>query len=47
MTGLALAIVFGLACIWSNTDGMHVNVTVNINPSDESGKIDSEAASLV
>jgi len=29
---LALDIVLGLACIWRNTDGMRVNVKVNINP---------------
>jgi len=35
MKGLHLAIVFGLSCIWSNTNGMHVNVSVDINQSDE------------
>ena len=47
MKGLALAIVIGLACIRSNTDGMRVSVNVGINSSDEPGKIDSEAASFV
>jgi len=38
MKGLALAIVIGLACIRSNTDGMRVSVNVGINSSDEPGK---------
>jgi len=38
MKGLALAIVLGLACIRSNTDGMRVSVNVGINSSDEPGK---------
>merc|ERR1719300_315191 len=35
MKGLALAIAIGLACIWSNSNGMHVNVKVGINQSDD------------
>ena len=42
MKRLAVAIVFGLACIWSNTTGIRVNVNVDINQSDEPGKLDSE-----
>jgi len=42
MKGLALAIVLGLACIRSNTDGMRVSVNVGINSSDEPGKHESQ-----
>jgi len=42
MKGLALAIVIGLACIRSNTDGMRVSVNVGINSSDEPGKHESK-----
>ena len=47
MKGLALANVFVLSCIWSNANGLRLNVNVDINPSDEPGKIDSDEASLV
>ena len=41
MKGLAVVIAVVLTCIWSNTNGMHVNVNVDINQaqSDEPGKI--------
>jgi len=42
MKGLALAIVLGLPCIRSNTDGMRVSVNVGINSSDEPGKDESK-----
>ena len=50
MKGLALTIAIGLTCIWTNTNGMQVNVNVDINTSDEPGnpgKVNSEEASLV
>ena len=50
MKGLALTIAIGLTCIWSNTNGMQVNVNVDINTSDEPGypgKVNSEEAFLV
>ena len=37
MKGLALTIAIGLTCIWTNTNGMQVNVNVDINNSDEPG----------
>ena len=47
MKGLALAIAIGLACIWSNSNGMHVNVKVGINQSDDPGKIKSKETSFL
>jgi len=37
MKGLALTIAIALTCIWTNTNGMQVNVNVGINNSDEQG----------